>query len=285
MQIQLTGRLRVRGDNGVELDAAAFPGRQGRVVFAHLTLAGQPVPRDRLAEVLWPHRTPTGWRRNLAAVVSKLRGLLERLGLDPASALPGGGDCYQLCLSPRPEVDVEVAAARLVEAESALHRGDLARAAELARAAAEVARRPLLPEVDCDWVVRAVTLRRAGATSPVEGRRTVGELQSAAEIRRDARLTAERIRREAAGAERVRASAAARERRLAALRAEGEGVWRRIAALVATKKPAEHDRTVALLVDLREACSEDEFGRRISELRDEHRRKPSLKNRLDLAGL
>ncbi len=154
MQIQLTGRLRVRGDNGVELDAAAFPGRQGRVVFAHLTLAGQPVPRDRLAEVLWPHRTPTGWRRNLAAVVSKLRGLLERLGLDPASALPGGGDCYQLCLSPRPEVDVEVAAARLVEAESALHRGDLARAAELARAAAEVARRPLLPEVDCDWVVR-----------------------------------------------------------------------------------------------------------------------------------
>jgi hypothetical protein len=73
------------------------------------------------------------------------------------------------------------------------------------------------------------------------------------------------------------------QRRLAALRAEGEGVWRRIAALVATKKPAEYDRTVALLVDLREAGSEEEFGRRIRELRDEHRRK--LMDRLDLAGL
>ena len=133
--------------------------------------------------------------------------------------------------------------------------------------------------------LRAVTLRRAGASSPREGRRTVGELQSAAQIRRDARLTAERIRQEAASVERARASAAARERRLAALRAEGEGVWRRIAALVATKKPTEYDRTVALLVDLREACSEEEFDRRIRELRDEHRRKPSLMDRLDLAGL
>jgi hypothetical protein len=98
-------------------------------------------------------------------------------------------------------------------------------------------------------------------------------------------LTADRIRREAAGAERVRASAAAQERRLAALRAEAEGVWRRIAALVATKKPAEYDRTVALLVDLRDACLEEEFGRRISELREEHRRKPSLMDRLGQAGL
>jgi hypothetical protein len=38
---------------------------------------------------------------------------------------------------------------------------------------------------------------------------------------------------------------------------------------VATKKPAEYDRTVALLVDLRDACLEEEFGmvakRRMSE--------------------
>jgi hypothetical protein len=126
--------------------------------------------------------------------------------------------------------------------------------------------------------VRAATLRRAAASAPGEGRegrRTVRELQSSAEISRDARQTAERIRREAAAIERERALAAARERRVSALRAEGEGVWRRIAALVASKKPAEYDQTVELLVDLRDACSEKEFSRRISELRDEHRRKPS----------
>lgn len=133
--------------------------------------------------------------------------------------------------------------------------------------------------------LRAVTLRRAGPTAPRDGRRTVGELLSAAEKHRDARLSAERIRREAAAAERARAAAAARERRVAALRAEGEGVWRRIAALVATKKPAEYDRTVDILVDLRDACPEGEFRRRIGELRDEHRRKPSLMDRLDQAGL
>jgi hypothetical protein len=133
--------------------------------------------------------------------------------------------------------------------------------------------------------LRALTLRRAGASSSGERRRTVNELLSAAEIRRNARLAAERARREVAAAERERALAAARERRVTALRAEGEGVWRRIAALVATKKPAEYDRTVDLLVDLRDACPEKEFRRRISELRDEHRRKPSLLDRLDRAGL
>jgi len=86
-------------------------------------------------------------------------------------------------------------------------------------------------------------------------------------------------------AERERAASLARERRLAALHAEGEGVWRRIAALVTTKKAADYDRTIDVLVDLRDACPEDEFSRRISELRDEHRRKPSPIDRLDRAGL
>lgn len=126
----------------------------------------------------------------------------------------------------------------------------------------------------------------AGATSRLgESRRTVDELRSSAEIRRDARLTAERIRRARAAAGHEHAVAAARERRVAALRSEGEVVWRRIAALVATKKPAGYDRTVELLVDLRDACPGEEFRRRIGELRDEHRRKPSLMDRLDRAGL
>lgn len=54
---------------------------------------------------------------------------------------------------------------------------------------------------------------------------------------------------------------------------------------MATKKPAEYDRTVDLLIDLRDTCPEPEFSHRISELRSEHRRKPSLIDRFDRAGL
>lgn len=133
--------------------------------------------------------------------------------------------------------------------------------------------------------LRAATLRRSGGSTPTAGRRIVGELRATAEIGRDARLAAERIRREAAAADQERAVAAARERRLTALRAEGEGSWRRIAALVATKKPGEYDRAVDLLLDLRDVCAKEDFSRRIGGLRDEHRRKPSLMDRLDQAGL
>ena len=154
MRVQLCGRMCVRGDEGVTIDSSAFPGRQGRIVFAYLVSTPQPVPREVLACLLWPDRVPDAWRRDLAAVVSKLRALLARLGLDAAGALRGGGDSYQLALSPRPEVDADAAVARLAEADSALRRGDLSGALAAAQAAAEVARRPFLPGETGDWVAQ-----------------------------------------------------------------------------------------------------------------------------------
>ena len=144
----------VQGDDGTTIDGSAFPGRQGRIVFAYLVTTAQPVPRDVLADLLWPHRLPSAWRRDLAAVVSKLRALLGRLGLDASDALRGGGDSYQLVLSPRPDLDVDAAVAWLAEAESALRLGDHSRALQAAQAAAEVARRPFLPGESGDWVAQ-----------------------------------------------------------------------------------------------------------------------------------
>ena len=152
MWVQLCGRMCVQGDDGVTIDSSAFPGRQGRLVFAYLVSTPQPVPREVLADLLWPGRLPDAWRRDLAAVVSKLRALLARLGLDATGALRGSGDSYQLVVSPRPEVDADAAVAWLAEAESALRRGDLGGAAQAAKAAAEVARRPFLPGEAGDWV-------------------------------------------------------------------------------------------------------------------------------------
>jgi DNA-binding SARP family transcriptional activator len=123
VRVQLCGRMCVQGDDGVMIDSSAFPGRQGRIVFAYLVSTPQPVPREVLADLLWPGRLPDAWRRDLAAVVSKLRALLVRPGLGATTALCGGGDSYQLVVSPRPQVDADAAAAWLAEAESALRRG------------------------------------------------------------------------------------------------------------------------------------------------------------------
>ena len=170
VRVQLCGRMCVQGDDGTTIDGSAFPGRQGRVVFAYLVTTAQPVPRDVLADLLWPHRLPSAWRRDLAAVVSKLRALLGRLGLDASDALRGGGDSYQLVLSPRPDLDVDAAVAWLAEAESALRLGDHSRALQAAHAAAEVARRPFLPGESGDWVAQ----RRNALDSLLLGRWSPG---------------------------------------------------------------------------------------------------------------
>jgi DNA-binding SARP family transcriptional activator len=154
VRVQLCGRMCVQGDEGVKIDSSAFPGRQGRIVFAYLVSTPHPVPREVLAGLLWPERLPDAWRRDLAAVVSKLRALLARAGLDAAGVLRGGGDCYQLVLSPRPQVDADAAVAWLAEAESALRRGDPGGALQAAQSVAEVARRPFLAGEAGDWVAQ-----------------------------------------------------------------------------------------------------------------------------------
>jgi DNA-binding SARP family transcriptional activator len=154
VRVQLCGRMCVQGDDGATIDSSAFPGRQGRIVFAYLVSTPQPVPREVLADLPWPRRLPDAWRRDLAAVVSKLRALLARLGLDATAALRGGGDSYQLVVSPRPQVDADAAVVLLAEAEPALRRGDLGGGLQAAQSVAEVTRRPFLPGESGDSVAR-----------------------------------------------------------------------------------------------------------------------------------
>jgi hypothetical protein len=119
--------------------------------------------------------------------------------------------------------------------------------------------------------------------------RTAGQLLAAA-----ADLRAERERRDAEQHEhervrRERSAAAARERQLDALAVDQPAAWQQVDALIATKKPREYDTAVQLLVDLRDLGERDgntaPFRQRLAELRMEHARKPSLLERLELAGL
>ncbi|MEU7757619.1 hypothetical protein [Micromonospora aurantiaca (nom. illeg.)] len=118
--------------------------------------------------------------------------------------------------------------------------------------------------------------------------RTAGELLATA-----AELRAERERRDAEQRERdrirrERSAAAARQRHLDTLAVDQPAAWQRVDELIATKKPREYDTAVQLLVDLRELSERDgdssSFQHRLAELRAAHARKPSLLERLNLAG-
>ena len=79
MRIYLTGALSVQ-HAGTLLPQRAFPGVQGRIVFAMLAAEhGTPLSRDQLVEELWNGSPPAGPEVAVRALVSKLRGLLALL--------------------------------------------------------------------------------------------------------------------------------------------------------------------------------------------------------------
>jgi hypothetical protein len=58
LKVFLGARVALESD-GVVLDEANFPGRQGRLLFAYLVAEqGRPVPRDELADALWGETPP-----------------------------------------------------------------------------------------------------------------------------------------------------------------------------------------------------------------------------------
>jgi hypothetical protein len=121
------------------------------------------------------------------------------------------------------------------------------------------------------------------------GLRTVGALVARsgamAEQRRQAvvaRETEERARRAGAGA-------AARERDLAKLAKRQTEAWRRVDALISTKRPADYDAAISLLSDLHEIGERTgraaDVDKRIRLLRESHAKKPSFIARLRKAKL
>ncbi|WP_190818838.1 hypothetical protein [Saccharopolyspora pogona] len=131
--------------------------------------------------------------------------------------------------------------------------------------------------------------RSLHATAPLTGSRTVGELLDAASGQEAARQQQEAQRAEELRARREREAAAAREERLDALAADEEAAWQRVDELIATKNQREYDAAVSLLIDLMalsaRSADEPKFAERYQQLRDDHRRKPSLMQRFDAAGL
>lgn len=121
LRIYLAGQVRI--ESGATLvEERQFPGRQGRLLFAYLVCERRrPVSRDALGEALWPGAQPSAWEVALSALVSKLRRLLQSLGLPVGSAtISSHGGRYRLHLPIDTWVDVEAAVYALDEAEGLL---------------------------------------------------------------------------------------------------------------------------------------------------------------------
>ncbi|MGM1062752.1 hypothetical protein [Saccharothrix sp. Mg75] len=140
--------------------------------------------------------------------------------------------------------------------------------------------------------VRGELLRRfhdhtPPATAPPQ--RTVGELLDATARRRAERQQREKSKRAEEKARRERDRALAREQRLDELAQDEQAAWARVDALIATRKPADYDAAVALLVDLRTLADREnrphDFTQRHAALRQTHKNKPSLNARLARANL
>jgi DNA-binding SARP family transcriptional activator len=141
------GPLRLQGPAGTLGDRAL--GRQARVAFAVLAGARhRPVPKEELAEALWPDDLPASWQAALRGVITKVRGALTAVGLDGANAIRSAFGCYQLELPHGSRIDVEAASDDVEQAEAALSAGEAGRARPLAEAAAAIAGQPFLPGED-----------------------------------------------------------------------------------------------------------------------------------------
>jgi peptide/nickel transport system substrate-binding protein len=151
-KVFLAGRVAVETD-GVVIDDAHFPGRQGRLLFAYLVAEqGRPVPRDELAEALWGEAPPATWEKALTVIVSKLRSLLADQGIDGTNVLTSAFGCYRLDLPQGTWIDVIVAANAASEAEAALTVDDPEKAKDAAALAESLLRQPFLPGEAGTWV-------------------------------------------------------------------------------------------------------------------------------------
>ncbi len=142
--IQLCGPLVVEL-NGERVEAR-LPGRQGRLLFGYL--AGhreRSVRRGELAEVIWPEKRPTDSEGALSPLISKLRRTLGETILQGRSEL-------RLTLPPSARIDIELASARLHDAESAIAQGRYVDAWLPARVAWSVCDRDFMAGYDADWI-------------------------------------------------------------------------------------------------------------------------------------
>jgi DNA-binding SARP family transcriptional activator len=148
--------------------AGQLPGAQGRIAFAWLVdNRHRAAPREELATAIWGEALPAATGQAMRALLSKLRSVVGR------DSLPADGP-LRLRLDDDANVDVEVAARAIHDAESGVVRQEWERAWIASQIAMNVTRRSFLTGHDGEWVeerrrqlgvlyIRALATLAAGA--------------------------------------------------------------------------------------------------------------------------
>jgi DNA-binding SARP family transcriptional activator len=202
MRVYVTGGVCVEAD-GAAVDETGLAGPKQVLVLAMLAVEHhRTVPRERLAELLWPNRLPPSWEGDLRSIVSRLRTALRPLDDElgrAIAAVPGG---YRLDLGPDDWLDLDVAASAAHAAEAAAITRDHPRAATSAWVAATITGRGFLEHSDAAWAEqhrrRLSTIRQRSLESLSESLSALGEHHDAirhAELAVEADVFRERSRR------------------------------------------------------------------------------------------
>lgn len=152
MRISLTGEVTIEGPAG-RVGGLALGGRQVRLALTLLVMERhRPIPKDELAELLWPDRLPPTWEVALRGVLARVRRALALAGWDPPDVLTTHAGIYRLRLPPDAVVDVEQLGSDVAGAEAALAVGNRVVALAHAASAAALAERSLLVGDDSLWL-------------------------------------------------------------------------------------------------------------------------------------
>lgn len=149
LKVHVLGRLTV-STASASFDERDLPGQQGTLLLAFLVLERNPSSRERVADMLWSGSLPAEWNRALSSLTSKIRKLLDCVGLGRESLLTTSGT-IQLVLPVNTWVDVEAALANLEEARNHQLNGSVQQSLPVATAAWSVLQRPLLEGLDNAW--------------------------------------------------------------------------------------------------------------------------------------
>src|SRR4051812_19783640 len=151
MRFQFLGQIVLEADANV-----SARGEQPALTLARLVLERpSPLPREELADLLWPEHRPPQWEGPARQVVSRARSLMVAAGAPPTSLVSQGG-LVELALGEHAEmeVDVEHAFRGTADAERCLALHAWERADEFASAALVHLRLPFFPGSDAAWTKR-----------------------------------------------------------------------------------------------------------------------------------
>jgi hypothetical protein len=138
-------------------------------------------------------------------------------------------------------------------------------------------------------VLRRFHQEREGSANPAAPRRTVGELLAGAQARAEEAAQQAAKKRATEESKQKREQDAARARHLVQLAGREPALWKKVQALVQTKRPNDYDRAVTILIDLRDLADRvgqgDQFQSALAQVRADHQSKPSFLRRLAAAKL